>query len=279
MNSGNAKPSSQVPRSSSDLFPESLGLSPKQRKVLDALHEFPQGAKISEIAEMLDSHVNTVRSHLDELIAKDAVQVMPAPIKGRGRPSFMFHVRAPKTETIAEEYVSLIGVLTSMLVEQEHLTDEAYSRALDVGRNWAQTMEKKDPAGAAPVGVGTDKDALEALFAKLRDLGFDPSAPAGELESEGGTELELHACPLTVYGNRPHPFVCAVHEGFLGHITDADVDPHLRLELQPLSRPGVCSINLKTRPAATDSQPDPANADDNADSEPEKSQPGSDPAS
>src|SRR5699024_5146308 len=61
MTSSAATSSSRVPRSSSDLFPESLGLSPKQRKVLDALHEFPQGAKISEIAEMLDSHVNTVR--------------------------------------------------------------------------------------------------------------------------------------------------------------------------------------------------------------------------
>src|SRR5690625_1559020 len=49
MTSSAATSSSRVPRSSSDLFPESLGLSPKQRKVLDALHEFPQGAKISEI--------------------------------------------------------------------------------------------------------------------------------------------------------------------------------------------------------------------------------------
>lgn len=256
MNSGAANSSSQVPRSSSDLFPESLGLSPKQRKVLDALHEFPQGAKISEIATMLDSHVNTVRSHLDELIAKDAVQVMPAPAQGRGRPSFVFHVRAPKTETIAEEYVSLIGVLTSMLVEQETLSDEAYARAIDVGRMWARTMEKKDPAGAAPVDVVSDKDALESLFAKLRDLGFDPSPPAGELDSEEGSELDLHACPLTVNGNRPHPFVCAVHEGFLGHLTDADVDPRLRLELHPLSRPGVCSINLSTRRSPEASQPE-----------------------
>ena len=37
----------QVPRSSSELLTESLGLSPKQRVVLNALHEFPQGAKIS----------------------------------------------------------------------------------------------------------------------------------------------------------------------------------------------------------------------------------------
>ncbi|APT95269.1 MarR family transcriptional regulator [Corynebacterium stationis] len=246
MTSSAATSSSRVPRSSSDLFPESLGLSPKQRKVLDALHEFPQGAKISEIAEMLDSHVNTVRSHLDELIAKDAVQVMPAPAQGRGRPSFVFHVRAPKTETIAEEYVSLIGVLTSMLVDQENLTPETYAQALNVGRQWAQTMEKKDPKGAAPVGVSTEKDALESLFAKLRDLGFDPSPPAGDLDSAQGSDLDLHACPLTVNGTRPHPFVCAVHEGFLGHLTDADVDPRLRLELHPLSRPGVCSINLST---------------------------------
>ena len=234
-------PSSSVPRASSELFPESLGLSPKQRRVLDALHEFPQGAKISEVAELLDSHVNTVRSHLDELIAKDAVQVMPAPAQGRGRPSFVFHVRAPKTEVIAEEYISLINVLTSMLVEQESLSPEAYARAVDVGRQWAKEMETKDPSTASPVSTNSDSEALELLFSRLRDLGFDPSPPAGELESVEGSSVELHACPLTVNGARPHPFVCAVHEGFLGHITDADVDPHLRLELQPLSRPG-CAL-------------------------------------
>ena len=64
MTSGIGDRASQVPRSSSELFTESLGLSPKQRNVLDALHEFPHGAKISELAESLDSHVNTVRSHL-----------------------------------------------------------------------------------------------------------------------------------------------------------------------------------------------------------------------
>src|SRR5699024_7690639 len=81
-----------------------------------------------------------------------------------------------------------------------------------------------------------------------RDLGFDPAAPAGDVESQQGTNLDLHACPLTVRGTRPHPFICAVHEGYLDYQTDTHIAPHLRLTLQPLSRPGVCSINLRSQP-------------------------------
>lgn len=238
----------QVPRSSSELFTESLGLSPKQRVVLNALHEFPQGAKISELAESLDSHVNTVRSHLDELIAKDAVQVMPAPRQGRGRPSYVFHVRSPKSETVAEEYVSLIGVLTNMLVDENSLTEESYARALEIGRQWARTMEDKVSAEQDNETADPNAQALDSLFSRLRDLGFDPAAPAGDVESQQGTNLDLHACPLTVRGTRPHPFICAVHEGYLDYQTDTHIAPHLRLTLQPLSRPGVCSINLRSQP-------------------------------
>ncbi len=35
----------QAPRSSTELFPEALRLSPKQREVLNALQEYPQGAR------------------------------------------------------------------------------------------------------------------------------------------------------------------------------------------------------------------------------------------
>ena len=250
MTSGSGDRASQVPRSSSELFTESLGLSPKQRNVLDALHEFPHGAKISELAESLDSHVNTVRSHLDELIAKDAVQVMPAPARGRGRPSYVFHVRSPKTETVAEEYVSLIGVLTNMLVDQDSLDEKTYARALEIGRQWAQTMNDKVPAEGAADNEDPSALALESLFSRLRDLGFDPAPPAGDIESAEGTDLELHACPLTVRGTRPHPFICAVHEGYLDFQAEGHVEPHLRLNLQPMSRPGVCSIKVRTHPDA-----------------------------
>src|SRR5699024_10188572 len=92
--------------------------------------------------------------------------------------------------------------------------------------------------------------ALESLFSRLRDLDFDPAPPAGDIESAGGTNLDLHACPLTVRGIRPYPFICALHEGYLDHQAGGHVEPHRRLNLQPMSRPGVCSIKVHTHPDA-----------------------------
>ena len=60
------------PRPVTELFPESLRLSPKQRAVLDALDEFPNGAKVGEIAKTLGMHTNTARGHLEELVAMEA---------------------------------------------------------------------------------------------------------------------------------------------------------------------------------------------------------------
>ena len=113
------------PRPAAELFPEALQLSTKQREVLDLLQTFPGGARSSDLAEELGMHVNTVRGHLDELIARGAVRTTTAPAQGRGRPSLIFQVRVPDNRAIAREYVSLVEVLAEMVVGDETPSPEA----------------------------------------------------------------------------------------------------------------------------------------------------------
>src|SRR5699024_782913 len=153
-------------------------------------------------------------------------------------------------ETVAEEYVSLIGVLTNMLVDQDSLDEKSYARALEIGRQWAQTMNDKAPKEEAAENAAPSALALESLFSRLRDLGFAPAPPAADPESAEGPDLDLRACPLTARGSRPHPFLCAVHERYFDYQAEGHVEPHLRLKLQPLSRPGVCAIKVRTHPHA-----------------------------
>ena len=103
-------PSTHSPRSSTELFPDTMKLSPKQSEVLSVLQDFPQGARAVDIAEEMGMHVNTARGHLDELVHAGAVRVITAPAHGRGRPSLIFQVRVPDNRSVAEEYLSLIHI-------------------------------------------------------------------------------------------------------------------------------------------------------------------------
>ena len=127
-----------LPRSTTELFPEALNLSPKQREVLTAVQRHPEGAKAGTVAEELGMHVNTARGHIDELVNAGAVNVVSAPSKGRGRPSLIFQARVPDNKAVAEEYITLVEVLTTMLADKEELDDAASAKAIEFGRRWAR---------------------------------------------------------------------------------------------------------------------------------------------
>ncbi|MGX4762032.1 helix-turn-helix transcriptional regulator [Corynebacterium minutissimum] len=228
--------STHTPRSSTELFPESLHLSPKQREVLKALQEYPQGAKAADVADAMGMHVNTARGHLDELVNAGAVRVITAPAQGRGRPSLIFQVRIPDNRSVAEEYVSLISVLAEMLADKDQLDDFASEQAREIGRRWAQATADKTVNKA---------DALAPLYRAMRDMGFDPVTSIDRFSQTGETDLELHACPFVTAGIRPSPFVCAIHDGYLEQAA-VEAGGRLHLTLMPQSGNGVCRVNVKT---------------------------------
>ena len=240
-----------TPRSSTELFPEALRLSPKQREVLTTLQDFPQGERAAEIADKLDMHVNTARGHLDELVSAGAVRVITAPAKGRGRPSLIFQVRIPDNRSIAEEYVALISLMAEMLADKDSLDDFQSKQAREIGRRWAQTM--------ADCGRDGD-DPLSPLYRKMRDMGFDPTVDAQELNSTGASAMELHACPFVAAGVQPSPFVCAVHDGYLDELSRRDLKGRLHLKLIPKSGNRMCQVHIERVEAAEPAAAEPAMA-------------------
>lgn len=227
-----------APRPAVDLFPEALPLSVKQREVLDALQAFPRGARSAELADRLGMHVNTARGHLDELVERGAVRVSTTPAEGRGRPSLIFQVRVPDNRAVAQEYVSLVEVLASVIADTGRLTPETLDKARKIGRDWARKMEE---SGQSPDSL---PDVLDLLYVKLRDMGFDPvvSAPKNE-----PAQLSLHSCPFVTGDERPSPFVCAIHEGFLQEATGPGAGGQpgpVSLTLLPYADGGACVIRV-----------------------------------
>lgn len=229
-----------APRAATELFAESYRLSPKQREVLDVLQTFPAGARAVEIAEALDMHVNTARGHLEELVAQDAVRVLTAPAKGRGRPSLIFQTRVPDNQAIAREYITLIELMASMLSREDTDTfadPELRAKARAIGSQWAQVM--------GITGRARDEldDALAPLIQRLREMGFDPTRSEPAATDTGQVSIALNSCPFIVDGERPSTFVCAVHEGY---IQESMGDRHpVELDLKPFRESGACRVNVR----------------------------------
>lgn len=243
-----------VPRSTTELFPEALNLSPKQRMVLNVVQSFAQGAKVTEVADALQMHVNTARGHLDELVAKGAARVTSAPATGRGRPSLIYSVRVPKGETIAQEYVSLIAVLAALADAASTGSSESagsaatadaasLSKARTIGAEWARTNLSSFRAPS-----GKREEFLTTLLQLARDMGFDPTTSPDR--------ITLNACPFVTENILPTPFICAMHAGFLTEASALGCQEPVGLRLTPLPSPGICTIDVLPEPEKPAAEPE-----------------------
>lgn len=216
--------SATPPQPTTDLMDRAAELSVKQREVLDRLALHPHGAQVGDLAKEMGMHPNTIRGHLDELLARDLVQVTTAPSEGRGRPSNIFHTRTPHHSTVTREYIGLVRTMA------ECLTEGDTEKAREIGRQWArQTHDGREVQSDA-----SGASQLNALIAILRDLGFDPSYP-----NQSGN-IGLNACPFTTVGvSAPSSVICALHAGYLDELSGGIVH-----KLLPYSRPSQCEIEL-----------------------------------
>ena len=174
-----------VPDAVSNLFVESLKLSAKQRKVLDIINEHPRGITAARIATIMGTTVNTLRGHLDELLAQDAIRAEAPNVGSRGRPALVYYSRVPDNRAIALEYITLVRVFAQYLSET---TDDPQAAAYDIGRTWARQ-------------ISTEPCDESELLVRLAQMGFDP-VPVEESRSQADTQL---AAPLAEQSDTQQP--------------------------------------------------------------------------
>lgn len=174
-----------VPDAVSNLFVESLKLSAKQRTVLDVINEHPRGITAARIATIMGTTVNTLRGHLDELLAQEAIRAEAPNVGSRGRPALVYYSRVPDNRAIALEYITLVRVFAQYLLET---TDDPRAAAYDIGRTWARE-------------IATEPCDESELLVRLAQMGFDP-VPVEEPHNLAGTQL---AAPLAEQPNAQHP--------------------------------------------------------------------------
>jgi len=204
--------------------------------VLQFLRSRPQPLGVTEVAEHLGLHQNTVRSHLDILVdAGYVIRRSEAP-SGPGRPRVVYEATAAPDHE--RNYKLLAEVLAQHIVATSENPGEA---AVNAGRRWAGSAGQQQ-AGVAvtrPAGLPISEEAaIGEVVRMLGDTGFAPEVSAD------GTYINLHRCPFRELAMSHPDVVCGAH---LGVIQGALAELGTMVSatgLLPFVTPGLCVTTL-----------------------------------
>jgi predicted ArsR family transcriptional regulator len=199
--------------------------------VLDLLRGVDGAATVGEIAELAGLHENTVREHLEGLLATRLVGRERAPAAGRGRPAWRYAARSVRQSTAVRDYLALASVLAGTIAR---ISADPPSAAAEAGAGWGRALVADLPAEADAAA------ARHRVVQLLSDLGFTPEA------DPTARTARLTRCPLLDVAREYPEVVCAVHRGIAEAALEAlgAPDDAQHVQLVPFAEPGACLLQL-----------------------------------
>lgn len=210
-------------------------LSPARAFVLDALREAGRPVTLAELSAATGLHANTLREHLEPLVARGPARRERATPAGRGRPAWLYSAVEPDVADPASstEYAGLAAALAAHI---HHSSPDPQADAVAAGRAWGRDLARKagPPASRGPVA------ARRQVAQLLDEVGFCPEA------DDRATDVLLTRCPLLEAAREYPDVVCGVHLGIVrGALEEYGADSS-RTDLHPFSDPGGCRLHLLT---------------------------------
>jgi predicted ArsR family transcriptional regulator len=199
----------------------------RRADILGVLRDADAPLSIAAIAERLYVHANTVRFHLDALLATGQVErVAVAPDKP-GRPPQLFAATSGMDPGGPRHYRLLAEALTEAVAGgvDPVRNSRAAGRALGV----RIAKHRRADARSEPVG---------ALVELLAELGFAPE------RMPGGTRIGLRHCPFLEVAKAHPEVVCPVHLGLMQGAMASWRAPTSVATLTPFVEPGLCVAQL-----------------------------------
>lgn len=181
----------------------------------------PSPVTVEEIAERTGLHANTIRGHLDVLLASGAIERVPAGPQGRGRPRWLYQPAAPT----ASPFHFLAEALTAQLARTQDP-----SLADDAAERWTQALP------TLPVAESPDEAVAEATSA-LNRLGF--IAEIGPI----GDTIAVSSCPYADLVD-DNPVICDIHTALVVRLLDQTGQPVTLEAMDVFPRRGVCVARL-----------------------------------
>jgi predicted ArsR family transcriptional regulator len=206
------------------------GLSGPRGAVLERLQRSRQPVTVAGLAADMGVHLNTVREHLEALVARGLATRERAAAKGRGRPAWRYAAADdhPEPDPRVRDYAGLAAALAGHLARTSRNPN---GDGLAAGWAWGQSLVSGRPPGASP---------RHEVVELLEELGFAPEA------DDAAITVALRRCPLLDAARQYPQVVCQVHLGIVrGALEHHGGDPE-PTELLPFAEPGACRLHLDT---------------------------------
>lgn len=194
--------------------------SSTRERILSLIEMRSEGLSLPQVAEFMGLHENTVRSHLDALLADGYVQRESAPAAGRGRPAWIWRAAAPTPSPFA--------ALANVLADQVALLSDNPARAgIEAGQRW----------GAMLPEAAREGDARGAVLDSLAALGFAPRLEADH-------SVSLLSCPLLSAARENPQVICNVHLGIVRGILQSRGRDPAGSRILPFALEHGCRLEL-----------------------------------
>lgn len=202
-------------------MPDAGSAQDRRQLVRDAVAHASEPVTVEQVATTTGLHANTVRGHLDVLLATGEIAREAADSHGRGRPRWLYRATGPA----ASPYQFLADALTVQLVRTHDplLADAAAER-------WAHALPD------LPVAATPDEAVDEATDA-LNRLGF-----AAE-RSALGDAISVTRCPYAELVEQS-PVICDIHTALVVRLLDQTGQPVTVSSMEVWARPGMCVARL-----------------------------------
>jgi predicted ArsR family transcriptional regulator len=210
-------------------------------RILQALRQEPEGLGVQELAAGVGLHVNTVRFHLDRLVAEGAVARHVEVRTKPGRPRLTFTASGhPGTYADKRSYRLLAAILASFVSGS---VPNATAAAREAGRTWGHYLTQRP----GPYRRTGEAESISELLRVLDDIGFAPEL----VQSETGREIWLRHCPFLEVAEEHRDVVCAVHLGLMQGALAEMRAPVNADRLDPLVEPSLCVAALGEASSST----------------------------
>jgi len=208
-------------------------LGESRTRVLEVLQDSGTQLNVSDVAARVGLHTNTVRLHLDALVAAGLAESEAEKRDLRGRPRTLYAANANSANAGRRSYRLLAEILASSMAAQTSKPREA---AVKAGHEWGRYLGEGPP----PFKRVDADEATGRLVGALDTLGFSPEAVTRGRQRR----VLLHHCPFREVAKEYPEVACSIHLGLMNGLL-AELDAPLEVDrLDPFVEPALCVASL-----------------------------------
>lgn len=215
--------------------------SGRRIEVLQALKGAREPQSVTDLAEQLGVHTNTVRFHLTRLLAAGQVERVVSTSRAPGRPPQLFSPKPGMNSAGPRAYRMLSEALVADLAD----APDPRTKALQIGRSWGRQQaqartEFSDERAAKP------KRSVDRLVSVLDEIGFDPDVD----DTHDLAPIRLRHCPFLELTHTQSEVVCSMHLGLMQGALQVWGGSVQVDRLDPFVEPDLCLAHLSTKGAS-----------------------------